>query len=215
MTTPEGGQPPASEGTQVTDVNPGSPSVTTPSSMVIDGRKVVFESDLIASKRSSEERYKQAVEIHATAIDRLQLDNSNSLQQVSELSDKLNKSIQARETGAVSSEDVAKAIQDLEAAKADLTTSQTQQLELKRANIVLASKGAVQAEHIAEKDMAQLVAFEDALKVVSQSISGAGNYASGAGSGSATPETRMERARRALDSVGIRGVPNTQVNNSS
>ena len=96
MTT-EGGQPPASEGTQITEPKPveQSSNTTPPDSMVVDGRKVVFESDLIASKKSSEEKFKQATDTHSAAVDKLQLENSASLQQISELNAKLSEATQS------------------------------------------------------------------------------------------------------------------------
>ena len=198
--TPEPGTTGASssEGT-------GQQATPTTDPMMVGGRKVVYETDLIAAKRSLEGKLEQQQAVHVEAIDKAQLEKSEALQSVAQLNAKMQELEQARQSGVVSEEDITRLKQELEAAKNGQETASNALLELRRANIVLASGGNVTAEQLKDKNPIQLDAFEEAVKVVNSSRGSAGSYATGGGSGSATPETPMERARRTLDNTPIRG----------
>lgn len=170
----------------------------------IDGRKVVYESDLIAAKKSLEGQLTQQQTAHSLAIDTAKLEVSDAQKQIAQLNARLTETQQARETGAASDTDVARVRQELETAKSGLESASKQILELRRANIILASKGMVSAEQLKDKTLPQLDAFEEVLKTLAPRGS-PGPYATGSGSGSAAPETPMERATRILATTPVRG----------
>ena len=197
----------------------GDPTPTTPTTPTLpkvevkdgttylDGKKVVLESDLIASKKSLEGQLLQQQTAHETAIDTAKLDVSNAQQEIANLNAKIKENEQARESGAVSDEDAAKVKQNLETAVSSIETLTTSALELKRANLIL--QYGVAPDTIKEKDMAQLDSFEEAIKAVSTAKgSGVGPYALGGGSGDAAPMTDMDRAAKILEATPVRGVRN-------
>ena len=176
--------------------------------VIVDGKKYVAESDLLASKNSLESQLKQQQTAHETAIDTAKMDASTAQQQVATLNAKIQENEQARQSGAVSDEDAAKVKQELETTKSSLGQISTSALEYRRALIVM--KYGVAEDTIKEKDMGALDSFEEALKAVSTARGGnVGPYAVGGGTGEAAPQTSMERAAKVLESTPVRGVRNT------
>ena len=173
--------------------------------MTVDGRKIVYESDLIATKKSLEGRLEQQQAVHTGAIDVAKLEVSDAQKQIAQLNAKLQDAEQARKSGAESTEDAAKLKQDLDAAKSGLESATSKILELRRANIILTSHGVVTDTQLKDKNLSQLEAFEDALKALGPSRGGVGSYATGGGTGGATPETPMDRAARILAATPVRG----------
>ena len=117
----------------------------------------------------------------------------------------------ARTTGAEAqdTEATARAKQDVDAAISRAETAEAKSLELHRANLVI--KYQIPLEQLADKNMEQLVSFEEALKAIAASRgSGPGNYAVGSGSGSTVPQTPIERASAVIASTPVRGVGNSE-----
>ncbi|KKN26600.1 hypothetical protein LCGC14_0872930, partial [marine sediment metagenome] len=194
----------------------GDPTPTTPTlpkvevkdgATYLDGKKVVPESDLIASKKSLEGQLAQQQTAHETAIDTAKLDVSNAQQEIANLNAKIKENEQARESGAVSDEDAAKVKQNLETAVSSIGTLTASALEHRRALLVL--KYGVTEDTIKDKDISQLDSFEEALKAVSTARGGGvGPYAIGGGTGEAAPQTDIERAAKILETTPVRGVRN-------
>lgn len=172
--------------------------------MTVDGKKVVHESDLIAAKRSLEQKLEEQQTIHNTAIDKAKVDLSEAQQAVAAANAKVQTLEQASTTGAVSEEDAARSKQELDAAKGSAEQATAKALELRRQNILLKSGGAVTAEQLEGKTEEQLDSFEEALKALAQSR-GIGNYATGGTGAGAAPQTEMERATKVLESTPTRG----------
>lgn len=172
--------------------------------MTVDGKKVVHESDLIAAKRSLEQRLEEQQTVHSAAIDKANVALSESQQAVAAANAKVQTLEQASTTGAVSDEDAARSKQELEAAKSGAEQATAKALELRRQNILLKSAGAVTAEQLEGKTEEQLDSFEEALKALAQSR-GIGNYATGGTGAGAAPQTPMERATKILQSTPVRG----------
>lgn len=172
--------------------------------MTVDGKKVVHESDLIAAKRSLEQKLEEQQTIHNEAIDKSKVEISEAQQAVAAANAKVQTLEQASTTGAVSDEDAARSKQELDAAKGSAEQATAKALELRRQNILLKSAGAVTAEQLEGKTEEQLDSFEEALKALAQSR-GIGNYATGGTGGGAAPQTEMERATKILESTPTRG----------
>lgn len=179
--------------------------------VVVDGRKYVAESDLIANKKSLEGRLEQQQTIHGEAIDKAKLEVSASQQEVANLNAKLKENEAARLTGAVSDEDAAKVKQELETSKTSLETANSTSLEYRRALLVL--QYGVASDAIKDKTMTQLDSFEEALKTLSTAKGNTvGPYAIGSGSTVAVPMTEQERAAKILEATPVRGVRNAVAN---
>jgi len=172
--------------------------------VVVDGKKFVAESDLIAAKRSLEQKLEEQQTIHNEAIDKAKVELSEAQQAAAAANAKVQQLEQASTTGAVSDEDAARSKQEIEAAKSSAEQAAAKALELRRQNIILKSGGAVTAEQLEGKTEEQLDSFEEALKALAQSR-GIGNYATGGTGGGAAPETPMDRAARILQSTPVRG----------
>lgn len=178
--------------------------------VTVDGIKHVKESDLIAAKRSLESQAEQAQTLHLAAIDSANLRLSESQKEIATLTARMSEMEQARQTGAATDEEVARVKAELEEYKTQMSTATSTILDMRRAGVVQASGGTVTAEQLADKTQVELVAFEEALKVVNKN-SGPGNYVVGRGSGEgATPETPMERAGRILAATPFRGTRNAE-----
>lgn len=151
----------------------------------LDGRKVVYESDLIAAKKSLETQLSQA----QSAFDTAKLDLTESQKTVATLNARIQELGQARQTGAVSEEEYARVKQELETAKSSLESASTnsqQALEYRRALIALQYN--ISADTVKDKDMKSLDAFEEALKAVATTRGkGPGNYFTGGGGGQQVP----------------------------
>ena len=177
----------------------------------IDGKKTVYESDLLAAKHSLESKLETAQSVHEQAIDNAKLELSKALQQVAELNAKTTEAQQARESGATV--DVARIEQELAAAKSSVETLKADAasaLEYRKEMMIV--KYSIPADSLKDKTMTQLDSFEEALKALATSRgSGPGPYAVGGGGGTATPMTPMDRARQILDNTPIRGVRSAEV----
>lgn len=211
-------QPGASNSNDTVPPVTPSPEPTTPAPvlevkdgvMSVDGKKVVHESDLIAAKKSLEQKLEEQQSVHNEAIDKTKVEVSDALQQVAAANAKVQELTQASQSGAVSDEDAARSKQELDAAKGSAEQASAKALELRRQNIILKSAGAVTAEQLTDKTELQLDSFEEALKALTQSR-GIGNYAPGGTGGGAAPETNMDRATKILQETPIRGVRTAEV----
>lgn len=174
--------------------------------MTVDGRKMVYESDLIAAKKSLEQGAEQAQTVHNTAIDNAKVELSEANQQLAAANAKLQDSEKARESGATSEEEVTRIKTDLEAATGRVGQLTTAALEFRRA--LLALQYQIPADQLSEKDLTQLDSFEEALKAVATSRGGPGNYATGGQGAGAVPQTNMDRAASILNATPVVGVRN-------
>jgi len=176
--------------------------------VVVDGKKFVAESDLIAAKNSLEGKLTTQQTAHDTAIDAARLEASTAQQTIATLNAKITENEEARKAGAVTDTEAASIKQELETAKSSivtLTAEAGKALELRRANLVL--QYGVVPDTIKDKDMKALDAFEEAIKAVSTARgSGPGPYAVGGGLGEAAPQTNIERAVKVLENTPVRGV---------
>ena len=175
--------------------------------VMVDGKKFVAESDLIASKKSLETKLSTQQTAHDTAIDAAKLAESAAQQAIASLTAKAKEMEDAPKTSAVTDEAAASAKQELEAARDSIvafTAEAGVALELKRANLVL--QYGIVPDTIKDKNMTELGSFEEALKAVSTAKGGVGNYALGGGSTDAAPQTDIERAAKVIEATPIRGV---------
>jgi hypothetical protein len=193
---------------------PPIPTSTTPpkmeykdGSVLVDGKKMVAESDLIAAKRSLESKLEQAQTAHTTAIDSAKLELSAAQQQVADLNAKLTEAKQASKTGAIPDEEVARIKQERDDAKTLVATLQTdvgKALEYRRALLAMQYPGVV--DKLANKTMKELDSLEEALKALSTSRGGGpGNYALGGGGGQPHTMTSQERAAKVINATPVRG----------
>lgn len=178
-------------------------------SVLVDGKKFVSESDLIAAKKSIEGKLTQAQTVHEQAIDKARIDLSAAQKQIAELSAKAKQMEEAsKAAGDTPPEDVVKVKQELETSKASMEQISKSALEYRRTLLVL--KYGVPEDTIKDKTMAQLDSFEEALKAVSASRGGSvGPYATGGGATSAAPISDMDRASRVLAATPVRGTRQT------
>ena len=174
--------------------------------MKVDGKKVVFESDLIAAKKSLQGDAEKAQTVHNTAIDTAKIELSTANQELAKANANIKTLTDAQGVGATSAEEVARAKQEAETAKSGIEQANTAVLELRRANIILQSGGRVTKEQLDNKSLEQLDSFEEAFKALAGAGTGNGNYALGGGGGAAVPMTDMDRATKALNDTPIRGV---------
>ena len=175
--------------------------------VVVDGKKFVLESDLIAAKESLKGQMQTQQAAHETAVNTAKLEVSEGQKQIATLNAKITENEEARKTGAVTDEEAARVKQELETTKSSLETANTKSLELRRANLVL--QYGVVPDTIKEKNATELDAFEEALKAVSTARGGGvGPYATGGGTGEAAPQTPIERAVKVLEATPVRGTRN-------
>lgn len=202
----EGDQTPPAPTTQ----NTGPKLEVKDGTVLMDGKKMVMESDLIAAKRSLESASEKAQQAHTEAIDTARLELSAEQKKVAELNAKVTEAQNAPGQGATSDEDVAGIKQELTDALSKvetLTTESGKALELRR-QLVVAQYPGVTAESLANKTMQELDSFEEALKAISSSRGGTGPYAVGGGLGQAAPLSEMDRAAKVLENTPVRGVRN-------
>jgi len=179
---------------------PASPNVEFKDGQVlVDGKKMVRESDLIAAKQSLGTQLETQQAAHTQAVDAARLELSAEQQKVADLNAKVTE-LEARPTGAVSDEEIAGVKQQLTDALAKvetLTAEAGQALELRRK--LLAIEYGVSVDSLADKDMKALDSFEEALKAVATSRGGGvGPYAVPGAPGGAAPKTPMDRAKEIL-----------------
>ena len=180
--------------------------------VLVDDKLYVAEHHLIATKKSLEGRMEQAQTAHNTAINSTRLELSAAQTQIAKLGAKLKETEEASKSGSASTEDVGKVKQELEASKASmelLTAEAAKALDYRRALLVV--QYGVAADTIKDKTVAQLDAFEEAIKAVSTARGGVGAYAVGGGGGEAAPQTNMERAAKLLDATPVRGTRTAEV----
>lgn len=193
--------PPSKDGTPKLEMKDGG--------MVVGGRKVVYESDLIAAKESLSGASDKAQVVHNDAMDKAKLSLSEAQQQLAASNAKNKELTDAQGVGATSVEEVARIKQEAVTAKSSAESSGNKVLELRRANIVLQYQ--IPAEQLKEKTLEQLDSFAEALKAVAGIKGGVGPYAVGGGGGQAVPRTETERALALLEATPIRGTRNDPV----
>ncbi len=177
-------------------------------SILVDGKKMVAESDLIAAKRGLETAAEKAQATHNETMDAKMLELSAALQTIADLNAKATENEQARQSGAVSEEDATRVKQELDAAKSSIESLQAnanKALEYRRA--LLIAQFSIPADSLKDKTMQELDSFEEAAKALSTSRGGSpGPYALGGGLGGAAPKTEEERAAQVISDTPIRGV---------
>jgi len=181
-------------------------------SILVDGRKMVAESDLIAAKLSLESKLEKAQAAHNEAIDTAKLELSAAQQQVASLNAELTEAKEASKTGATPDEEVARIKQDLANANNLVATLQTdagKALEYRRALLAMQYPGVV--DKLANKTMKELDSLEEALKALSTSRGGGpGNYALGGGGGQPHTMSEQERASKVIAATPVRGTRNAE-----
>lgn len=176
--------------------------------MLVGGRKVVYESDLIAAKRNLEQQLESAQTVHNESIDRAKLDLSVAQTQVATTNAKLGELEKARTAGAVSTEDAAKLKVELDTEKARATTATGLLLDLRKRLLLATFPGQVTPAQLENKTPAQLDAFEEALKALASSRGGPGPYAVGGAGAGTGPMSDMDRAKQLLAGTPYRGTRN-------
>ena len=193
--------------------------------MLVDGKAVVHESDLMAAKSGLETRITQAQTAHETAINTATKSLSDSQGEVAALTAKL-RTIEEAQTKAggtgAGSEGGTPKVEPVAAPAVTPTpagatpagdggaktepsetekTAVAQALTLKKE--ILQTKYQIPADQLEGKDMGQLEALETAANALATARGGgAGKYALGGGAGDATPQTPMDRARAVIESHG-------------
>ncbi len=177
--------------------------------VMVDGKKYVKESDLIAAKEGLQKQIETAQTAHNKAVDDLKLQVSSAQGEVAKANAALEEAKKAREPGAISAEEFAKAKKEAEDAKKELDTTRTSTLDMRR-KLIMATynipAGSDTAKAMESKTSDQLDALEEALKALHGAKGGPGNYLAGGGGGGATPRTDRERARELLNQTPYRGV---------
>ncbi len=202
---PPSAQPPAAPPA----TPPAQPKVEIKDGVVtVDGKKYVKESDLIAAKESLKGDMEKAQAAHNEAVDKLRLDVDAAQKQVATANAALDEAKKARATGDISADEMSKVKQEADTAKAALATATASALDLRR-KLVMATyqinPTSDVGKKLMEKDAAQLDSFEEAMKAISTSRSGPGNYLVGGGGGGPAPVSNMERAKALLANTPYRG----------
>jgi hypothetical protein len=155
--------------------------------------KLVPETDLLAvksGKEGLERKLKENEEQWKTQSSELQNKQFAAEAKTKELEEKYN-------SAATSAKELEEVKPKLETAQKRSEEFEKRALEYRR-KLVVASYNGVTADAVATKTMEQLDSYEEALKAVSASR-GVGNYAvGGAGGGTPTAESPLERARRVI-----------------
>lgn len=176
--------------------------------VLVDGKKMVKESDLIAAKQGLESAAATAQTVHNEAIDTVNLELSSERQKAANLTAELEQAKQASATGAISEEEVATIKQERDNALTKVGTLQTDaDKALAYRREMLVTKYSIPADSIKDKTMVELDSFEEAVKALATSRGGGlGPYALGGGLGGVTPMTEDERAAKILENTPVRGV---------
>ena len=177
--------------------------------VLVDGKSYVKESDLMAAKESLTKQLETAQATHNTAIDKAKLDVSAAQTEVAKANAALEEAKQARTTGDISADEMAKVKKEADDAKTELTKAQTANLDYRRKYIMVAYNIPANSEtgkNLATKTSAQLDALEEALKALQGGRGGPGNYAVGPGGGGAVATTDMDRAKALIAGTSYRGV---------
>lgn len=207
----DGGTPAAPPAPVTTPTTPTSPKVEmVDGKVLVDGKKYVLESDLIAAKESLRGDLEKAQSAHNDAIDAAKLEADEANRKLATANAELEKAKQAGVSGAISEEEITRLRQEATDAQTKVDTANTSALDYRRKYIMAVYNIPVDSEaakSLETKDSSQLDAFEEALKAVGGGRGGAGNYALGGGGGSA-PVTEMDRAKSIIESTPVRGVRN-------
>jgi len=175
---------------------------------LINGKKYVPESDLLAAKKGLESQLETAQTTHNQSIDAARLELSAEQQKVADLSAQLQQAKEGAQAGVTSDEEVTRIKNELATAQSSiesLTNQVNQTLDLRRR--LLAIQYSIPVESLADKDMQALDSFEEALKALGTSRAGGpGKYAIGGGGTEAKPMTDMERAKQNLANTPYKGV---------
>jgi hypothetical protein len=202
-------------------LTPQQPTATLPKvevkegKVLVDGKSYVKESDLIAAKESLQKQLDSAQSVHNEAVDKLRLEVSAGQTEVAKANAALIEANKARTAGGISAEELSKFKKEAEDAKAALVGIQTASLDNRRKYLMAAYNipaNSDVAKKLQEKDAGQLDSFEEALKALSTSRGGPGNYAVGAGGGGSAPVSDMDRAKTILANTPYRGVRNEPAN---
>lgn len=216
------GDAPGSEGQNPTTSTappatpPAQPKVEVKDGVIlVDGKKYVKESDLIAAKESLQGQLEKAQQTHNSAVDNLRLEVDAANKKVAQANAALEEAKQARASGDISAEELSRIKQEAETAKSSLAGANTSALDYRRKFIMAVYNIPADSDvgkKLMEKDMSQLESFEEALKALGTGRGGPGNYAVGGGGGGATPLSSMDRAKALLANTPFRGVRNQPPN---
>ena len=179
--------------------------------VLVDGKKYVKESELIASKESLAKQLETAQSVHNEAVDKLKLEVSQAQQSVAQANAALEEAKKARSAGDISADEMSKIKKEAEDAKTGLTAANASALNYRRQYILTAygiSPTSDIGKNLMEKSMAQLDSFEEALKALNTSRGGPGNYAFGGGGGGTSPISDMDKAKALIAATPYRGVRN-------
>ena len=178
-------------------VNPTTPvaaPVAGEKSKELPADKLVPEKDLLAiktAKEGLEQKLKEAEDSYNSKISEANTKLIATEATVKQLQDKLNQSnLTAAETAKLQSQ-------------LDIANSKVKELEIRTVDArkkLIASSYKIPVDTLKDKSIEQLDLMEEAIKAVAPHLAAAGTgFAAGAGgSGSSSPETPLERAKRVL-----------------
>lgn len=170
---------------------------------LIDGKSYVRESDLMAAKESLTKQMTEAEQAHKAAIDKASLEISAFQAEVAKANAKVTEAIEARNSGAISAEELAKVKAERDTVIKERDELKAGSLEYRRKVLVMAG---LSADQVKDRDATQLQALEEALQVLQKSgIRGPGNYATTPTGGAASPVAPIDRARQLLNNTPYRG----------
>jgi len=202
--------PDSEEQNPTTPTTPAQPKVEVKDgALLVDGKKYVRESDLIAAKESLSKQIESAQSVHNDAVDKLKLEVSAAQTEVAKANAALEEAKKARTAGDISAEELSRVKKEAADSKAALTAAQVQGMDYRRKYIMSVYNIPVDsdvAKKLLEKDASQLDSFEEALKALSAGKGGPGNYAIGGGGEGAAPISAMDRAKTLLANTPYRGV---------
>ena len=172
--------------------------------MSVDGKKIVFESDLIAAKKKLEGQINDAQKVHEEAVDKVKLEadevrkiSAQATARVKELED-------AHAKGVISEEEVTKARKEADDAKANVLKANVDTAKYRRE--LIAKTYDVPIDQVPDEPT-KLEAFENAIKALAQAKGGGpGKYATAGGGTSQTPQTDLERRLALINATPQRGV---------
>lgn len=171
--------------------------------MTYDGRKLVFESDLIAAKESVQKQLKDEQERSQSTVDGLKMNLSSVQKEHATASARIHELEEALNKGAASVDEAAglkKQLEDAQAANQGLSTRLSEAMKSK-----LNIRYGIPTEKLEGKTLAELESVESALGILPAPSGGLGNYAVGGSSEGSQPLNNTERALRAINSTPQRG----------
>jgi len=180
--------------------------------VLVDGKKHVPEHELIAAKKSLRGDLESAETAHLSEIEKIKTELSAAQTEIAKANAALETARKAQGTGAISAEEMAKVKAEADSAKSALTAASTTGLDYRRKYLMAVYNIPADSDvgkGLGQKTSSQLDSFEEALKaLVGNKGAGPGGYAFGGGSGSAAPQSPMDRAKSVLAATPIRGVRN-------